>query len=80
MDGTTNWTDPDAVTSPLNWDTQSTATDVSTNGYFTFAPEFITGATAMSIEFDPGSHYDGTSTWDNDALTTTQFSKASTTT
>jgi len=80
FDGTTNWTDPDAATSPLNWDTQAAATDVSSNGYFTFVPEFITGATAMSIEFDPGSHFDGTSIWVNDALTTTQFSKASTTT
>jgi flagellar hook protein FlgE len=74
-----NWTEPDETVNANNWDEQSTATDVSSNGYLTFAPEFVSGATAMSIEFDPGSHFDGTS-WANDALTTSQFSKASTTT
>jgi flagellar hook protein FlgE len=60
-----------------NWDAQDTASDLSNDGYFAFQPEFINGVT-MDIEFDPGSHYD--TAWTNDALTTTQFSKASTTT
>ena len=79
FDGTTNFTEPDETVTAANWTTKM-ASDVSTNGYHTFAPEFISGAAAMSIEFDPGSHYDGTSAWANDALTTSQFSKASTTT
>ena len=58
--------------------TAQTASDLSNDGYFTVAPEFITGV-PMTIEFDAGSHNDGT-TWANSALTTTQFSKASTTT
>jgi flagellar hook protein FlgE len=77
--GTTNWSDPNEATTATNWDAQSTATDVSTNGYFTCKPSFISGLT-MDIEFNPGSYYDGTSAWVNSALTTTQFSKASTTT
>jgi flagellar hook protein FlgE len=61
-----------------NWDTQTTASDLSTNGYFQFTSNFISGV-ASTIEFDVGSSYDG-SAWSNAALTTTQFSKASTTT
>jgi flagellar hook protein FlgE len=61
-----------------NWDTQTTASDLSTDGYFTFTPEFISGVPS-TIEFDVGSSYDG-SAWSNAALTTTQFSKSSTTT
>jgi flagellar hook protein FlgE len=70
-------TDVDAGT----WTASSTATasDVSTSGHFVFRPEFISGE-PMAIGFDVGSYWDGTSLWVNDALTTTQFSKASTTT
>ncbi len=60
-----------------NWVTQDVATDLSNDGFFTFAPEFITGV-PMSVRLDFGSHNDGTA-WVNDALTTTQFSSASTT-
>jgi flagellar hook protein FlgE len=60
------------------WDAQTTASDLSTNGYFEFNAQFITGVDS-TIEFDVGSNYDG-SAWSNSALTTTQFSKASTTT
>ena len=74
-----DWDVPDELANLVNWDDQSTATDVSSNGYLTFAPEFISGV-AMTVEFDPGSNYDGTSAWANNALTTTMFSKASTTT
>ncbi|MBW1697449.1 MAG: flagellar hook protein FlgE [Deltaproteobacteria bacterium] len=59
------------------WSVQSTASDLSSDGYFSFTPEFISGV-SMTIKFNPGSHYD--TSWANDALTTTQFSKASTTT
>ncbi len=77
--GATNWTDPDETSTAGNWAAQATATDLSNSGYFTFTPEFISGVT-MDIEFDPGSHHDGGTAWVNDSLTTTQFSKASTTT
>ena len=78
FDGTTNFTEPDELVTATNWTTKM-ASDVSSNGYHTFAPEFLAGV-PMTIEFDPGSNYDGTSAWANSALTTTQFSKASTTT
>ena len=60
------------------WVAQTTASDLSTDGYFQFNAQFINGVDSP-IEFDLGSNYDG-SAWSNDALTTTQFSKASTTT
>ena len=60
------------------WDAQTTASDLSTNGYFQFTSNFISGVSS-TLEFDVGSSYDGTA-WSNAALTTTQFSKASTTT
>jgi flagellar hook protein FlgE len=66
------------VSLAANWDVQTTAADLSSDGYFTFTPEFITGV-PLTVKFDPGSSYDG-SAWSNEALTTTQFSKASTTT
>ncbi len=57
----------------------ATASDVSAEGHFVFRPEFISGED-MEIGFDVGAYWDGTSKWVNDALTTTQFSKASATT
>ena len=59
------------------WDPQTVASDLSTDGYFTFQPSFLSGVT-MTVEFDIGANYD--SGWSNDSLSTTQFSKASTTT
>ena len=59
------------------WDPQTVASDLSTDGYFTFTPSFLSGVT-MTVEFDIGANYD--SGWSNDSLSTTQFSKASTTT
>jgi flagellar hook protein FlgE len=51
------------------------------NGYFTFSPDFIGGTgTTMDIEFDVGAKDDGTGAFVNDSLTSTQFSRASTTT
>jgi flagellar hook protein FlgE len=60
-----------------NWLAQDEATDLSNDGFFTFAPEFIAGV-PLSVRLDFGTHNDGTA-WLNDALTTTQFSSASTT-
>jgi flagellar hook protein FlgE len=55
---------------------------VNSNGYFEFAPTFITGS-AMAIEFDIGTKWDSAGSpaaFVNDTLTTTQYSKASSTT
>lgn len=50
------------------------------NGYFEFAPTFISGS-AMAIEFDIGTRWNSTtSKFVNDPLTTTQYSRASSTT
>ncbi len=49
-----------------------------TDGYFTFAPDFLAGS-PMNIEIDFGSRYDGAS-WVNNSLSTSQFARASTTT
>ena len=75
FDGT-DWTDVSSTST--SWDTQNAASDVSTNGYFQVNAQFISGVDS-DIDFDVGTTYDGSS-WANDSLTTTQFSKASTTT
>jgi flagellar hook protein FlgE len=77
--GGSNWTEPDETAAPGNWQAQSTASDISSEGYFSFSPEFISGE-AMEIGFDIGAYWDGTSNWVNDSLTTTQFAKSSSTT
>jgi len=51
---------------------------VLTDGYYTFAPDFLSGS-PMSIGLDFGSRNDGTS-WVNGSLSSTQFARASTTT
>ena len=56
---------------------QDQATDL-TDGFFTFAPAFISGS-PMSIELDFGSRSNGVS-WTNSSLCTTMFARASTTT
>jgi flagellar hook protein FlgE len=48
-----------------------------TDGYFTFQPNFTSGA-AMDIELDVGARWDGAS-WVPDSLSTTQYASASTT-
>ncbi len=58
------------------WTAQAEATDL-TDGYFTFAPTFITG-NPMSVQLDFGSRYGAA--WVNGSLSTTQFARASTTT
>jgi flagellar hook protein FlgE len=70
----------ETLDSPGVW---SGATTTNPNGYFTFSPDFIGGAggtTQMDIEFDIGAKDDGTGAFVNDSLTSTQFSRASTTT
>ena len=66
------------ITSSDNW---ATATP-DKNGYLVFQPDFLGGTgTDMDIELDFGSHYSSSSSsWENDALTSTQFARASTTT
>jgi flagellar hook protein FlgE len=59
------------------WTAQAEATDLS-NGYFTFDASFISGITATT-ELDFGARHDGTS-WVLKSLTSTMFSRASTTT
>ncbi|MDY6824662.1 MAG: flagellar hook-basal body complex protein [Thermodesulfobacteriota bacterium] len=66
------------ITGSANW----TSETPNSNGYYEFNPDFIGGSggsTVMDIEFDIGTQFDGTA-WVNDSLTTTQFSRASTTT
>jgi len=79
---TVDWTD---TTAAGNWAQQTVglpppagAGDMSINGYFEIVGQFITGQD-VSIELDLGTVYDGTN-WENDAVTTTEYSKASTTT
>jgi flagellar hook protein FlgE len=57
------------------------AADKSTSGYFQFTPKFIAGGgDAMEVGLNLGSSFNAASSvWKNDSLTTTQFSKASTT-
>lgn len=60
------------------WVVQDPATDL-TNQHFTFAPDFLGGATtAMAVELNFGTGHNG-SIWVPDSLSTTQFSSASTT-
>jgi flagellar hook protein FlgE len=51
----------------------------TTEGYYTFLPQFINGSPAAAVQLDFGSRYDGSS-WVNDSLSTSQFARASTTT
>lgn len=58
-----------------NWEDAET----STSGYFQFTPKFIAGAAEeMQVGLNLGSYKSGAD-WINSSLTTTQFSKASTT-
>ena len=62
-----------------NWTFQNVTTDM-TDGHFTFHPDFLgaPGATAISIQLDFGSFYNGTS-WVNDAPSTIQYASSSNT-
>jgi len=57
---------------------QTEGTDTS-NGYFTFAPVFLSGGTPQTIELNLGTRWDGTN-WVNSSLATTQYASGSTTT
>ncbi|MFH1155825.1 MAG: flagellar hook-basal body complex protein [Pseudomonadota bacterium] len=59
-----------------------TTDDVRRTGYYGFTADFlggIEGSTEMNIEFNIGTRYDGLN-FVNDSLTTTQYSRSSTTT
>ena len=74
---TFNGTDYTNPTAAANWTAQTVDT---TTGYLTFQPDFLGGTgTAMDVSLNLGSHNDGTS-WVNDSLTTTQYSRSSSTT
>jgi len=62
--------------------TETVSSDLSTNGYFFGTADFLGGSgTSMNIDLDFGSSYNSTSaSWENDSLSTTQYSAASTTT
>jgi len=62
--------------------TETVSGDLSTNGYFFAAADFLGGTdTSMNIDLDFGSSYNSTNeSWANDSLSTTQYSAASTTT
>jgi flagellar hook protein FlgE len=66
----------DHLDGPGTWTPQDVATNL-TDGYFTVAPEFIAGS-PMNLKLDFGAKHDGTA-WVNDALTSTQFARASNT-
>lgn len=73
----------DTLTDSNCWATMTTTNDLSSNGYFTFSPDFIGGtatSTALSVELDFGSTFNSASaSWVNGSLSTTQYSSASTT-
>ncbi|PIE70222.1 MAG: flagellin biosynthesis protein FlgE [Deltaproteobacteria bacterium] len=62
------------------WETLTTD-DVNTNGFYELEADFLGGgsdSTVMKIAFDAGTRYDG-SDWINDSLSTTQYSRKSST-
>jgi flagellar hook protein FlgE len=68
--------DPDDLTDANAWSDMS---GDYTNQHFTFGPDFLGGTdTAMSVELNFGTAFNGTN-WVPDSLSTTQFSSASTT-
>lgn len=68
----TDWSDP---TNAANW--SSTAPNAS--GHLAFSPDFLgTGTAPGAVSLDFGTRFNGTS-WENESLTTTQFSRSSTT-
>ena len=69
-----------AVNNAGDWTAQDpdVAGTLSAGGYYEFTIDFIAGET-MTMAFDIGSYYDGTTSWVNDALTTTQYAMNSVT-
>ena len=82
-------TDPYDDRSVINFDilgstawTSLADSDLTTDGYFSFIADFLGGdygTTEMNIKLDLGSSFDGNN-WINDSLSTTQYSKSSSTT
>ncbi len=73
------------LTDATDWDDSTTytwtAASTNSNGYYEFVADFLGGSsTSMNIEFNIGTKDDGTGSFVNDSLTTTQFASASTTT
>ncbi len=73
------------LTDATDWDDSSTYTwtsaSTNSNGYYEFIADFLGGSsTSMNIEFNIGTRDDGSGSFVNDSLTTTQFASASTTT
>jgi flagellar hook protein FlgE len=69
-----------------NWDDVSNGssswipeTADPTSGYLVFQPEFITGGSPMTVEFNVGCRNDGAGNWVPSSLATSQYSSASTT-
>jgi flagellar hook protein FlgE len=73
----THGTDYDISTAG-NWTLRTEAADL-TDGYFTFAPDFI-GGVPLSVKLDFGSSYStAAAAWENDPLSSTQYAFTSTT-
>ncbi len=73
----------DTITFDLVGTTAWTPVEPNTSGYLAFSADFLggeAGTTMMDIEYDIGSRYDGMGSFVNDSLSTTQYSKSSSTT
>jgi len=69
----TDWADP---SNAANW----TAATSDSGGFPQFTADFLGGVgTSMNVGLDIGTHNDGTGTWVNAALTTTQYARSSST-
>jgi flagellar hook protein FlgE len=87
--GTIQFSDSSGTISNMTMDSYDPSTSGWTaetanaaTGYLAFHPDFLGGAgTGMDVSLNLGSHSsDGGSTWTNDSLTTTQYSRSSSTT
>ncbi|MFH1993451.1 MAG: flagellar hook protein FlgE [Pseudomonadota bacterium] len=76
-DGSITGTTLDQINTATGGVTVQTTSDVS-NGYYTFAPSFISGSSA-TIELNFGLRYNGSS-WVKKSLSTSQYASGSTTT
>lgn len=73
----------DTITFDLVGTSAWTSVDPNASGYYEFSADFLggeAGTTMMNIEYDIGSRYDGAGSFVNDSLSTTQYSKSSSTT
>jgi flagellar hook protein FlgE len=75
--------DGDRIEFDLIGTTAWSPVEVNASGYYEFSADFLggeAGTTMMNIEYDIGSRYDGAGSFVNDSLSTTQYSKSSSTT